>query len=64
MSSATFSWKSVYHTYGSGTSALSPVHTSNNVEATLSNATKSNVASTWCGPGVTCDTKHCMLVSQ
>ena len=27
-------------------SQLSPVHTSNNVEATLSNATKSNVAST------------------
>jgi len=28
------------------TVALNPVHTSNNVEATLSNATKSNVAST------------------
>jgi len=35
-------------------SSLSPVHTSNNVEATLSNATMSNVASTlslvWTGP--------------
>jgi len=28
------------------TSPLNPVHTSNNVEATLSNAAKSNVAST------------------
>jgi len=27
---------------------LNPVHTSNNVEATLSNSTKSNVASTLC----------------
>ena len=32
--------------------ALSPVHTSNNVEATLSNATMANVASTMCGPGL------------
>jgi len=36
---------------------LSPVHTSNNAEATLSNATKSNVASTQCGPGFTYDSE-------